>query len=160
MIRVGCADQNGHPYVAIGGFLRDVIPKEQMGMDAIVRHLRTLTGEKRRTLLAANPSYVFFEVRKGAALTANTTSVLAGRTIATDARFFPKGALALLAFEKPAGDAATPGVAVTRLVIDQDTGGAIKGGGRVDLFWGRGAEAGRIAGSIHQTAKRRYLVPR
>lgn len=157
-LRVGYADQNGHPYVAIGRFLVDVIDKDAMSMDTIIAHLRTLTPERRAELMANNPSYVFFEARTGPALTSNTTAVVDGRTIATDAKFFPKGAIALLTFDSPS-DTAEPRK-VTRLVIDQDTGGAIRGGGRVDLFWGRGPEAGRIAGAINQSAKLHYLVPK
>lgn len=149
LLRVGYADQNGHPYKAIGSLLLDVIPKERMSMDAIVAHLRTLDAEKRAALLAANPSFVFFAPRSGAAVTSNGTSAVAGRTIATDTRFFPKGALALLTFDGQ-----------RRLVFDQDTGGAIKGGGRVDLFWGRGPQAGKEAGAIDRKATLLYLVPR
>ncbi len=148
-LRVGYADQNGHPYKAIGSLLLDAIPKAKMSMDAIVAHLRGLDLAKRMELMAANPSYVFFDVRQGPAVTSNTTAAIPGRTIATDTKFFPKGAIALLQFDGK-----------TRVVIDQDAGGAIRGGGRVDLFWGRGAEAGKIAGAINQKATLHYLVPR
>lgn len=154
-LRVGYADQNGHPYKAIGSLLLDVIPKEKMSMDAIVAHLHTLHAAARNKILDANPSYVFFEERHGPALTSNTTAAIGGRTIATDAKYFPKGALALLRFIPPGRTDKT-----ARLVADQDSGGAIKGGGRVDLFWGRGKEAGSVAGTIDQTAELAYLVPR
>lgn len=159
-LRVGYADQNGHPYSAIGKYLLDVIPKEKMSMDAIVNHLRTLDPVQRTALLAKNPSYVFFLERSGAPVTSNNTPVVAGRTIATDAKFFPKGTLAILSFEHPPVPPEAKPRRVTRLVFDQDTGGAIKGGGRVDLFWGRGAEAGRIAGAVNQKARLVYLAPR
>lgn len=157
-VRLGYADQNGHPYVAIGKFLLDVIAKDEMSMERIVAHLRTATPARRTELLASNPSYVFFESRTGPALTANTTAVVPGRTIATDARFFPKGTIAILTFEVPTESGDTK--QVSRLVIDQDTGGAIRGGGRADLFWGQGPQAGKIAGAINQTARLLYLVPK
>lgn len=160
-IRLGYADQNGHPYVAIGKFLLDQIPLEQMSMQRIEDHLRTLPPAELHAFLEQNPSYVFFRQLEGEATTANTTQVVDGRTIATDTKFFPKGALGLLAFAKP--ESVSPEGAtspVGRLVIDQDTGGAIKGPGRVDLFWGKGNAAGRIAGTINQSAKLFYLVPR
>lgn len=163
MMRLGYADQNGHPYVAIGKFLFDVIPKEKMSLKSIEAHLRTLTPESLRILLAKNPSFVFFRKIDSEAITANTTPVQDGRTIASDARYFPKGALGMLTFAKPTqADPSNKELnrPVTRFVFDQDTGGAIKGGGRVDLFWGKGREAGVLAGSINQQAQMRYLVPK
>lgn len=160
-IRYGYADQNGHPYVAIGKFLFDIIPKEEMTLARIEEHLRTLSIEDLLIFLAQNPSFIFFRQLDDEALTANTTPVQDGRTIATDAKFFPKGALAVLSFEKPQmADPKSEAEKVTRLVFDQDTGGAIKGGGRVDLFWGKGKEARRWAGSINQTGSLHYLVPK
>jgi membrane-bound lytic murein transglycosylase A len=91
--------------------------------------------------------------------------VFAGRTIATDVRYFPKGALAFLQFRRPVfsaavGDEVSNWQEVSRFVFDQDTGGAIRGGGRADLFWGSGAEAKRFAGVIKDDrARLYYLVP-
>ncbi len=165
LFRVGYSDQNGQPYQALGRFLLDVIPLEKMSMQSIVAYLRTLPVDKMKTLLAKNPSYAFFQKREGPALTSNGTPAVAGRTIATDGRYFPKGTLAFLKFEKPIF--ATPEdsepkkfESTARLVLDQDSGGAITGGGRVDLFWGTGAEAQQSAGVMKQTAELFYLVPK
>ena len=100
-------------------------------MQRIEDHLRTLPLAEPHAFLGQNPSYVFF------------------RQLAGEATAKPESA------SSDAG--ASP---VARLVIDQDTGGAIKGTGRVDLFWGKGQAAGRIAGTINQSAKLFYLVPR
>jgi membrane-bound lytic murein transglycosylase A len=88
-----------------------------------------------------------------------------GRTIATDAKYFPKGALGFLVATKPKFDspqALTPAgwEPMSRFVIDQDIGGAINGGGRLDLFWGRGDDAKCYAGVMKQHGKLYYIVPK
>ena len=164
-LRLGYAGQNGHPYRSIGNFLLDVIPKEEMSLQSIEAYLATLTPQQRQRLFNKNPSYVFFKRLKKHALTYMGLPATAGRTVATDARFFPKGALALLAFDKPmfsSQEATSPNShqPVSRLVLDQDVGGAIKGGGRLDLFWGRGKEAKQHAGVVNTTGQLFYLAPR
>lgn len=164
-LRVGYADQNGHPYVAIGKFLKDLIPIEKMSQGTLERHLRSLEAHETQAILNRNPSYIFFQKRTGPALTSVGTPVIDGRTIATDGRFFPKGTLAYLKFEKPEFDSESsiePSQwrKTSRLVFDQDVGGAIRGGGRVDLFWGTGDDAKRHAGIIKQEGTLYYLVPK
>lgn len=164
-LRVGYADQNGQPYLAIGRFLKDVIPIEKITLASLENHLRGLPREGAQDLLNRNPSYVFFQKREGPAVTSVGSPVVPGRTIATDNRYFPKGALAFLQFDKP--KFATPEAlealewnASSRFVFDQDTGGAIRGGGRLDLFWGSGPQAKQSAGVIKQNGNLYYLVPR
>lgn len=164
-LRVGYASQNGHPYVAIGKFLFDRIPREKMSLQTIEAELRKMSNKEMQSLLNKNPSYVFFRKLKGEAVGYLGAEVVAGRTIATDTKFFPKGALAYLEFEKPVFD----GIASTepsewkkssRFVLDQDTGGAIRGPGRLDLFWGQGAEARQVAGVMKNLGNLKYLVPK
>jgi membrane-bound lytic murein transglycosylase A len=84
-----------------------------------------------------------------------------GRSIATDSRLFPRGALALIRTEQPVigeDGAIREWVPFTRFVLNQDTGGAIRGAGRVDLFWGRGTEAGTAAGAMKQEGELYFLV--
>lgn len=152
-LRVGYAAQNGHPYVPIGKFLFDVIPKEEMSLQKIEAHLRTLNPEQRDELLIKNPSYVFFRKINSRPQTTLGSSVVDGRTLAADHRLFPKGALALLSFE-------LDGQEKTRLVVDQDTGGAIKGGYRFDLFWGAGDAAKEVAGKMRSMGTLYYLAPK
>lgn len=163
-IRVGYAGQNGHAYEPIGKFLRSVIPIEEMTMQKIEAHLRGLAPKERDELLAKNPSYVFFQKNKQNALTYLGVPATAERTIATDAKFFPKGAIAILSYQVPEFGAThenpTAWKSTTQLVLDQDVGGAIRGPDRVDFFWGRGDEAKRSAGLIKQMGSLVYLAPK
>jgi len=159
------ADQNGHRYQSIGSFLKDLIPVEQMTATKLENQLRMMGPSDSSDLMHRNPSYIFFQKRDGFPQGSLGIEVTAGRTIAADGRFFPKGALAYLAFEKPVFE--TPQSPeprafekTGRLVLDQDSGGAIRGGGRVDLYWGSGDLAKQSASVIRQTAKLYYLAPR
>ncbi len=153
-IRVGYADQNGYPYEAIGKYLADVIPLKEMTMKKIMDHLKTLNPNELKNILCKNPSYVFFQKLSGEALTQSGMEVISGRTIATDLNFFPKGSMAFLDFYSKDSKLKS------RLVFDQDTGGAIKGGGRVDLYLGIGPEAFEIASGLKETARLYYFFPR
>lgn len=158
VLRLGYASQNGHPYVAIGKFLSDVIEKESMSKQSIEAYMRTqLNADGRQSLMNRNPSYVFFRKLEGPPLTASGTEVVPGRTIATDSGLFPKGALAFLRFQKPTAEGLMPSA---RWVFDQDTGGAIKGPGRVDLFCGTGRSAEEMAGVMRHPGALWYLVPK
>ena len=164
-LRVGYADQNGHKYESIGKFMVDVLPKGKISLQTIEAYLRGLSADQIRAYLFRNPSYVFFHEIDGEAVTSLGVPVIPGRTIATDGRYFPKGALAILDIDKPRFDSPTDEKPagtehVSRWVLDTDTGGAIRGGGRVDLFWGNGPEAKRYAGQIKSPGRLVYLVPK
>jgi membrane-bound lytic murein transglycosylase A len=163
-MRIGYAAQNGHPYIAVGKFLKDKIPADEMSLQAIERIIRELPADEAQKLMDRNPSYVFFQKLAGEPLTTLGTPVRPGRTVATDRGYFPKGALAFLQFNKPvfAPDAAPVNSwqPVGRFVMDQDTGGAIRGTDRLDLYWGRGPEAKQAAGVMKQWGKLCYLVPK
>ncbi len=164
-IHVGYAGQNGYPYVSIGKSLFDKIPKEKMSRQKIEEYLRSLREEEAKKLMAQNPSFIFFQKLTGAPLTSSGVEVTAGRTIATDARYFPKGALAFLEFQWPdfvdAQSAEPTKFNIShRFVVDQDTGGAIRGPGRVDLFAGNGPQADRVSGVMRHRGRLYYLVPR
>jgi len=155
-IRVGYAGQNGWIYHPIGKELMDIMPVEEINMEKIENHLESLPPDKRDEMMAKNPSYVFFKEIKNKPLTTLGVEVIDGRTIATDLRFFPKGALAFIKFDGPDFE---PEKKYSRLVLDLDTGGAIKGGGRADLFWGSGPDAKKYAGSLKSKANLYYLAP-
>jgi membrane-bound lytic murein transglycosylase A len=164
-MRLGYSDQNGQMYHSIGKFLTSIIPLEKMSLFTIESYLKSVSAEQAREVMNKNPSFVFFEKIEGAPKTSLGNPVFAGRTIATDTRFFPKGALAFIKFKKPVFSSPaevepSQWQETSRFVFDQDTGGAIRGGGRVDLFWGSGDEAKRFAGFIKDTAQVYYLVPR
>lgn len=164
-IKIGYAGQNGHPYVPIGKHLLEVIPKDKITLHSIESHLRGLPPEEARKIMELNPSYVFFQKLPVGGLSFLGTEVVGGRTIATDQSLFPKGALAYLEFEKPVFAAASDVEPASwqpsaRFVLDQDTGGAIRGPGRVDLFWGRGSEAKQAAGVMKKKGRLVYFVPK
>ena len=158
-IQVGYADQNGHPYNSIGRLLveRGELTLDQASMQGIKNWARNNMG-KLRDLLNSNPSYVFFrELPAGlpGPLGALGVPVTAERSVAVDPKFVPLGAPAFLSTTLP--NSAKP---LKRLMMAQDTGGAIKGGVRADFFWGAGNEAGKQAGGMKQTGKIWVLLPK
>lgn len=164
-MRVGYDNQNGHGYMAIGKFLTDHIPMKEMSMQKIRQHLKTLSPSEQQKILNKNPSYVFFKKLDGPALTYGGMEVSNGRTIATDSHLYSKGAIAFLDIEEPVFETVDSHEVLhwekrQRLVFDQDTGGAIKGGGRVDLFFGSDELSAQKAGVMKQMGKLFYLVPK
>lgn len=164
-LKVGYASQNGHPYVAIGKHLTHAIPLEEMSLQRIEKYLHSLSPQEQQIYLNKNPSYVFFRELKSESITSLGSEVIAGRTIATDPRYFPKGALALLHFDKPHFAKPTDEIPaswskVQRVVFDQDTGGAIRGPDRLDLYWGKGTSAKQAAGVMKHWGRLLYLAPK
>lgn len=156
--RVGYDGTNGHPYYAIGRWLiaEGEVPKEKMSLQAI-RAWLAAHPERRRELMDKNPSYVFFRSLTGdGPIGAAGVALTAGRSLAVDRRHLPLGAPIWVDVAYPT-DA---GPALRRLMVTQDTGGAIRGPVRGDVFWGAGAPAEALAGPM--AAKGRYwlLLPR
>lgn len=165
-LRLGYADQNGHPYRAIANVLiaQGEMTLEQASMQAI-RAWASANRERLPALLDENPSYVFFrevpppardtlEAAIDGPLGALGVPLLAGRTIAVDARAIPLGAPVWLATRQPSS-----GAPIERLVLSQDTGGAIRGAVRADLFWGAGDAAAREAGTMREPGRLWILWP-
>lgn len=155
---VGYAEQNGHPYRSIANWLlaRGIMTRDQMSMQNLKAWARAnpdLVGE----LLASNPSYVFFRELGDlpAPLGALGVPLSAGRSIAVDPRYVPLGAPVFVASTWPGSERP-----LRRLVMAQDTGGAIKGEVRADFFWGIGDEAGAYAGRTKQPLRMWVLQPR
>jgi membrane-bound lytic murein transglycosylase A len=161
MLRIGYADQNGHPYASIGRYLVDQgeLPLEQASMQGIQAWARA-NPARVVELLNQNPSYVFFRMDMGPSLGNIGVPLTPGRSIATDSKLFPRGALAIISTLKPVieNGAIMEWVPFTRFVLNQDAGGAIKGPGRVDLFWGRGPEAEVAAGYMQQEGELYFLI--
>ena len=159
MVRIGYADQNGHPYQSIGRVLidRGELKPEQASMQGIQAWARA-NPEKLNDLLNANPSYVFFrEVpSKGSEGPQGALGVplVAERSIAVDPRQVPLGAPVFLSTTQPVS--ATP---LRQLMLAQDTGGAIRGVVRADFFWGFGDQAGSQAGKMKQQGQMWALLP-
>ena len=152
---------NGRPYKSIGRVLIDsgAMTKENMSMQALREYLRTHPLEV-NAILNQNPSYVFFRMDMGPSLGNIGVPLTPGRSIATDARLFPKGGLALITTQKPMieNGLIKEWLPFTRFVMNQDTGGAIRGPGRVDLFCGQGADAEITAGYMQQEGELYFLV--
>ncbi|OGV72413.1 MAG: murein transglycosylase [Methylophilales bacterium RIFCSPHIGHO2_02_FULL_57_10] len=158
-IHVGYADQNGHPYQSIGKLLidRGELTADKASMQSIKDWARR-NLDKLRDLLNSNPSYVFFrELPNGlpGPLGAMGVPIAAERSIAVDPRYIPLGAPVFLSTTYP--NNSKP---LQRLMLAQDTGGAIKGAVRADFFWGAGNEAGRQAGAMKQQGKMWVLLPK
>ena len=166
VIRLGYADQNGQPFRSVARVLidRGELTVDEASMQGIrawgQRHPDALPE-----LLDANPSYVFFrevpppapgslEAAIDGPIGSLGVPLLAGRTIAVDPRAIPLGAPMFLATSEPLSN--TP---LQRLVMAQDTGGAIRGPLRADFFWGFGDDAGRQAGRMRQQGRMWLLWP-
>lgn len=161
-IRLGYAAKNGWPWRPIGRLMIEerLIPKEAMSMQAIRRYLKQ-NPEKMSEIFSYDPSYVFFQTEKGGPFGNIAVPLTPGRSIATDSSIFPKGALAFIECQKPvfAKDGVILGWApFGRYVLNQDTGGAIRGPGRVDLFWGSGPFSRIAAGHLKHPGALYFLL--
>lgn len=153
---------NGRPYHSIGKVLIDQgkIPAAQMSMQAIRDYLKRHPDEV-ATVLNTNASYVFFKTAADGPNGALDVKLTAGRSLATDRRLFPAAALAYIRAEKPLldpGGAISDWVPFGRFMLNQDTGGAIRGPGRADIFWGSGAYAEIAAGHLKHRGQMYFLV--
>lgn len=161
VVRVGYADVNGHPYRSIGRWLveRGELKLDDASMQGIQAWARA-NPHRLDELLNQNPSYVFFrELPLGdpdaGPLGALAVPLTAGYSVAVDPQYVPLGAPLVIATQHPATNAP-----LVRMVAAQDTGGAIRGPLRFDLFWGTGREAGAIAGRQRHDVAAWILVPK
>ncbi len=153
---------NGQPYRSIGRYMieRGFLLREEMSMQAIKKYL-TENPEVRDEVLNHNPSYVFFEKVENGPLGSLGVLLTPGRSVALDSTIFPKGALGFISCQKPLvndqGDIIgwTP---FSRFVLNQDSGGAIKGAGRADVFWGNGPYAELTAGHLQHDGDLYILI--
>ena len=158
VMRVGYAGTNGQPYTAIGRELiaRGVVPREKMSMQAIRGWMAANPAEGAK-LMRTNKSYVFFRTLTGPGpLGAQGVALTPERSIAIDRAILPMGLPVWIDTSLPDATA-TP---FRRLMVAQDTGGAIKGAVRADVFWGPGARAARLAGGMKSPGRYWFLRPR
>ncbi|MBK4738182.1 murein transglycosylase A [Noviherbaspirillum pedocola] len=160
-VRVAYADQNGQPYRSIGRYLVD---KGELTMDQAsaqgIKAWLAAHPSRQQELLNANPGYVFFkeekllDPRKGpkGALGVPLTPQ---RSVAVDPQYIPLGAPVFLSTTEPGGKAS-----LQRMMLAQDTGGAIRNAVRADFFWGYGPEAGDRAGKMKQRGMLWVLLPK
>jgi len=156
-IRVGYADQNGHPYRSLGRHLieRGELVLEQASMQGI-KVWAAANPQKLQEALNQNPSYVFFRELPATdgPIGALNIPLHAERSLAVDRRFVPLGAPVYLATTFPLSEEP-----LERLMSAHDTGGAIRGVVRADFYWGTGPEAGAQAGRMRQQGKMWLLWP-
>ncbi|MFN4148635.1 MAG: murein transglycosylase A [Rhodocyclaceae bacterium] len=157
-IRIGYADQNGHPYRSIGRWL--VEQGELEASEASMQGIRAWAErnpQRLKALLEVNPSLVFFrELPAGGSGPPGALGMplTPERSLAVDPRFIPLGAPVWVATTRPDDQQA-----IHRLMLAQDTGGAIKGPVRADFYWGSGPVAGSLAGKMRQGVKMWVLLP-
>jgi membrane-bound lytic murein transglycosylase A len=158
-IKVGYADQNGYPYISIGKKLIEMgeMKLEEASMQGI-KGWGERNPNKLTALLELNPSYVFFRELPetlSAPLGALGVPLTNEYSIAVDPRSIPLGSPVFLSTTRP--NSATP---LNRLMLAQDTGGAIRGSVRADFFWGFGEKAGAEAGRMKQQGRMWVLFPK
>lgn len=157
-VRVGYAGRNGRRYTSIGRELvaMGAMPLEDVTAPAIRDWLRANPAAGTQ-LMNRNESYVFFRVIEGdGPLGAQGVPLTAGRSLAVDRAFLPLGAPVWLDTTDPLTD----GAPLRRLLVTQDTGSAIKGPVRGDVFWGFGETAARRAGLMKQRGRYYILLPK
>jgi len=161
-LRVGYAAQNGRDYVPIGRKLieRGALARENVSMQSIRKWLAD-NPDQADGVMNENPSFVFFRELKGdGPVGAQGVALTAGRSIAVDRRHVPYGLPLWLETQAPDADAAKPDGAFHRLMVAQDTGGAIRGAVRGDVFWGYGEEAAGRAGRMKHPGRWFLLLPK
>ncbi|MBW4658110.1 MAG: MltA domain-containing protein [Drouetiella hepatica Uher 2000/2452] len=160
---VGVAGHTDYPYVSIGRALVDAgkFKLEELTLPRLIQYFRDNPADL-DLYLPRNNRFIFFEETGGAPATGSLgLAVTAERSIATDKSLMPPGALAFIQTQLPTN---SQGQLVlepaSRYVLDQDTGGAIRGAGRVDVFMGTGSQAGDRAGLINSNGQLYYLLLR
>ncbi len=153
---------NGRPYQSIGKYMIEkgfLVPKE-MSMQAIKKYL-TENPDVLNEVLNYNPSYIFFQKVENGPLGSLGVLLTPGRSVALDSKIFPKGALGFISCQKPLVNDRGEIIDWTkfsRFVLNQDTGGAIKGAGRADIFWGSGLNAELTAGHLRYDGNLYILI--
>lgn len=157
VMRVGFGGRNGHSYRSVGREMirLGILQEHEASAQRIKEWVRANPG-KGLKMLWYNPSYIFFRETAGLAeskgpLGAMNRPITAGRSVAVDPGFVPMGAPVWV--EK---DGAAP---LRRLMVAQDTGSAIKGAQRADIFYGSGNEAGEVAGRVRDAGRMIVLLP-
>ena len=162
MVPVGYMASNGRPYHSIGRYMLDkgYISGEEMSMQGIRSYLSD-HPEVINEVLNYNPSYVFFRLLDTGPLGNIGVPLTPGRSIALDSRLFPKGAICFISCEKPVmniNGEIESWTDFSRFVVNQDTGGVIKGAGRADIFWGSDQYAELAAGHMQHDGDLYVLI--
>ena len=164
IIRAGYSASNGHPYKSIGRYMIDngYITADNLSLQTIRSYIKQ-NPDIKDEILNYNPSYVFFRLLESGPLGNIGVPLTPGRSLAVDDRLFPKGALVYIRCQKPimGKDGNITGwVPFSRFLLNQDTGGVIKGTGRADIFWGSDPYAELAAGNLKHNGEMYFLVKR
>ncbi|SMC27627.1 membrane-bound lytic murein transglycosylase A [Desulfacinum hydrothermale DSM 13146] len=151
--RIGYAGTNGHPYRSIGAYViaQGWIPRDQMSLSSLRRFLRD-HPERLHEILFHNPSYIFFRWVDEGPLGSLHVPLTPGRSVAADSTYFPDAVPGLLLGRIPLGDGSPRTRPFQRWVVHQDSGGAIRGPHRLDLYCGTGPKAEAVAGRLKHPA--------
>ncbi|MBT3787670.1 MAG: murein transglycosylase A [Alphaproteobacteria bacterium] len=161
-MRVGYAATNGQPYTAIGRELirRGAVTKKTVSLQSI-RDWLNKNPDEAGDVMSLNKSFVFFRELKGdGPIGAQSVALTPGRSLAVDRKFIPLGVPIWLDALAPAEKIEQPDWKLQRLLIAQDTGGAIRGPVRGDVFWGFGERAEQIAGRMKHQGRYFLLLPK
>ncbi len=164
-LRLGYAGKNGYPYASAGRVMieRGLVAAAGLTAEAMKTWLKA-NPDVAPDILAVNRSYVFFRVIEGLAETlgpigAEGVALTPKRSIAIDPAFMGYGLPLHISADLPTGPSGAS-EAFQQLMIAQDTGSAIRGPARGDLFWGTGSDAGVAAGGVNHPADFVVLLPR
>lgn len=159
-ILVNYAAGNGQPYVSIRRILKDQGVEEKYLTLPGIRQYFTEHPDQMLPVLLKSPSYVFFREAQEGPYGTGDILITPEHSIAVDQNYQPYGGISLIKTQKPeiAEGAVSGWKEFTQLVSAQDTGGAIKGAGRVDVYWGEGNYAELAAGNMNQTGTMYYAV--
>ncbi len=163
LLRLNYNGHNGHNYTAVGRILieRNLIPREEMSMDRIKRWMLA-NPDQAREVRGTNKSFVFFRItglnNEDEPVGAQGVHLSPGRSIAVD-KTHVYGTPFFIESDLPI-DNPRPATKFRRLMVAQDTGSAIIGPARADLYWGAGDDAGKVAGRIRHQGRFVMLMPR
>jgi membrane-bound lytic murein transglycosylase A len=164
LLRINYAAHNGHPYLAVGRVLaeRGIVPREEMSMDKIRTYFAE-APEEGREIMRMNKSFIFFrEVELGPdaePIGAQGVQLVSGRSIAVDKAIHAYGTPFWIEAQLPL-ETEFSLAPFRRLMLAQDTGSAIVGPARADIYFGAGIDAGTVAGRLRHSGRFFMLVPR
>lgn len=161
-LNINYAGENGHPYVSLGKVMRAAgVPEEYISLQGIRKYFLEVHPEEWVKFSNQNPSYVFFKQDADGPYGYSGAILTPKHSIAVDKAVFPMGAIGLIRTERPSvvsGDQAVAWKQFSQFIVAQDTGGAIKTPGRVDVYWGEGAYAEVAAGRTDRLGSLYFML--
>jgi membrane-bound lytic murein transglycosylase A len=158
-LKVGYAEQNGHPYKTIGPLFKNYT-KDRIGSATDMMEWMCRNKKVALKIMEENPSYVFFrELNGDGPVGGQGVALTAERSLAIDAKLYPYGTPVWVETTTPKIPSFPP-IEYSRIFVAQDTGGAIKGAVRADIFYGRGRDAEELAGYMNNKGRYYMLFPK